>query len=180
MRVLAFCGSLRAVSSNAALLRAAAIVAPADTRLSFYDGLADLPHFNPDVEVRGLPPSVAELRALIAAADAIVISSPEYAHGVPGSLKNALDWLVSGIELPGKPVAFFNASPTAAHAPVALREILTTMSARVIDAAEVTLPLGAKRLDAAGMAADPGIAAALRAGLGALAAAVRARGAVSP
>jgi len=173
MRVLAICGSLRAVSSNGALLRAAAAVAPPDTQLTIYDGLADLPHFNPDLEARGLPPPVAALRALVAAHDAIVISSPEYAHGVPGSLKNALDWLVSGVELPGKAVALFNASPTATHAPASLIEILTTMSARVITDAAVTLPLGAKRLDAAGMAADAEIAAALRAGLSALAAAAR-------
>jgi chromate reductase, NAD(P)H dehydrogenase (quinone) len=172
MRILAVSGSLRAVSSNSSLLRAAALLAPPDTQMTIYDGLADLPHFNPDVEARGLPAPVAALRALVAGSDAIVISSPEYAHGVPGSLKNALDWLVSGVELPGKPVALFNASPTATFAPAALVEILTTMSARVIAAASVTLPLGAKRLDAEGMAADPQIAAALRAGLAALRTAV--------
>jgi chromate reductase, NAD(P)H dehydrogenase (quinone) len=172
MRVLALSGSLRAVSSNSSLLRAAALLAPPDIRVTIYDGLADLPHFNPDLEARGLPAPVAALRALVAANDAIVISSPEYAHGVPGTLKNALDWLVSGVELPGRPVALFNASPTATFATAALVEILTTMSARVIAGASVTLPLGAKRLDAEGMAADPGIAAALRAGLAALRAAV--------
>jgi NAD(P)H-dependent FMN reductase len=168
VRILAICGSLRAASANSRLLDAAAAVAPAGIEFVRYQGLGDLPHFNPDVEAQGLPTPVAELRALVARTDALVISSPEYAHGVPGSLKNALDWLVSGVELPGKPVALFNASPASTHAHAALIEILTTMSARVIAAAAVTLPLGAKKLDARGLAADSGVAAALRAGLRAL------------
>lgn len=168
MRILSICGSLRTASSNSRLLDAAAALAPAAVEWVRYDDLGGLPHFNPDVEARGLPAPVADLRAQVAQADAIVISSPEYAHGVPGSLKNGLDWLVSGVELPGKPVALFNASPTSTHAHAALVEILTTMSARVIATATVTLPLGAKKLDAAGMIGDPAIAAAIRVGLAAL------------
>jgi len=145
---------------------------PAGVELTRYHGLGGLPHFNPDVDARGLPAPVAELRALVARAAAIVISSPEYAHGIPGSLKNALDWLVSGVELPGKPVALFDASPTSTYAHAALVEILTTMSARVIAAATVTLPLGAKKLDADRMIADPSIAESLRIGLAELVAAV--------
>lgn len=171
MRILAICGSLRATSSNSRLLDALAAVAPPGVTLTRYDGLGELPHFNPDVEAQGLPAPVARLRALVAQSDALIISSPEYAHGVPGSLKNALDWLVSGVELPGKPVALFDASPNSTYARAALSEILTTMSARVIGAAVVALPLGAKKLDAAGMIADPGIAASLRTGLAALIAA---------
>jgi NAD(P)H-dependent FMN reductase len=177
VRILAISGSLRAGSSNSRVLAAVAALAPAGVELIRYDGLGDLPHFNPDVESRGLPPSVAALREQVAQADAIIISSPEYAHGVPGSLKNALDWLVSGVELPGKPVGLFNASPTATYAHAALVEILTTMSARVVAGATVTLPLGAKRLNAAGMIADGRIAATLRAGIAAL---VAARGEPNP
>ena len=170
VRVLAICGSLRSASSNSRLLQAAAAVAPADVDIIHYERLGSLPHFNPEVEAGGLPVEVAELRRLVAETDAIIISSPEYAHGVPGSLKNALDWLVSGVELPGKPVALFNASPTSTFVRDALVEILTTMSARVIVEATVTLPLGAKQLDVAGLLADGGITTALRAGLNALAA----------
>ncbi|HEY6853744.1 MAG TPA: NADPH-dependent FMN reductase [Gemmatimonadales bacterium] len=168
MRILAISGSLRAASSNSRLLEAAAALAPAGVAWVRYEGLGELPHFNPDIEARGLPAPVAALRAQVAAAGAIVISSPEYAHGVPGSLKNALDWLVSGVELPGKPVALFNPSATSTHAQAALVEILTTMSARVIADATVTLPLGAKKLEVAGMIADPAIAAAIRAAIAAL------------
>lgn len=168
VRILAISGSLRADSSNSRLLEAAAALAPPGVEVIRYDGVGRLPHFNPDAEAQSLPAEVMRLRALVARADAIVISSPEYAHGVPGSLKNALDWLVSGVELPGKPVALFNASPTSTYVQSALVEILTTMSARVIAGATVTLPIGARQLAAARFVADPRIAAALCAGLAAL------------
>jgi NAD(P)H-dependent FMN reductase len=97
MKIIAICGSLRSQSSNRALLQAAVKLAPEGMEITIYEGLAGLPHFNPDDDEEDTTPPqpVAELRALLAAADGILISSPEYAHGVPGSLKNALDWLVS-------------------------------------------------------------------------------------
>ena len=110
VRLLAISGSLRAVSTNTALLKAAMLLQPAGMQIEFYEGLATLPHFNPDDDVAPLPPAVADWRAKVAAADGLLISSPEYARGIPGSLKNALDWLVSGPEHPGKPIAFFHAS----------------------------------------------------------------------
>src|SRR5204863_353467 len=111
-RILAISGSLRARSSNTELLKAAAAVAPRSLRVALYTGLAELPHFNADLDVEGaVPPSaVHALRASVAAADGILICSPEYAHGVPGTLKNAFDWLVSGPEIPGKPIGLLNAS----------------------------------------------------------------------
>src|SRR5262245_24566721 len=112
MRVIAISGSLRAGSSNAALLRAAEALSPSLTWVH-YERLGALPHFNPDLDGEGAaaPPEVAELRALVAAAAAVVISTPEYAHGVPGSLKNALDWMVSSGELTDKPILLLNATP---------------------------------------------------------------------
>src|SRR5262249_2158893 len=110
MRILAISGSLRARSSNAALLRAFAEVAPEGTEVMLYGGRGDLPHFNADLDVGAGPPAVAELRRLLRAADGLVISSPEYAHGLPGSLKNALDWVVSSGELSGMPVVLLNAA----------------------------------------------------------------------
>ena len=95
MRFLAISGSLRLASSNTALLRAAALVAPEGVEIILYRGLGDLPHFNPDLEAAE-PPSVTEFREQVRISDGLLISSPEYAHGVPGVLKNALDWLVGG------------------------------------------------------------------------------------
>jgi chromate reductase, NAD(P)H dehydrogenase (quinone) len=131
MKIIAICGSLRAQSSNLALLRAAATIA---AEVEIYEGLANLPHFNPDDDVEGVtpPPAVAELRTTLADADGILISSPEYAHGVPGSLKNALDWLVSDGALVDKPVALINASPVGGEfARDSLVETLRTMNWRV-------------------------------------------------
>lgn len=163
--ILTLCGSLRAASSNRSLLRAAEHVAPHGVRFDHFEGLAELPHFNPDLESAGLPAPVAAFRNRVAAADAILISCPEYARGIPGSFKNALDWLVGGAEFPGKPVALFNASPRASDAQAALRLVLTTMSGRVIEEATVTVALLAKGLDAGAIVADPSIRAQLVVGL---------------
>src|SRR5262249_3272826 len=111
-------------------------------------------------------------RTRVAEADGLLISSPEYARGVPGSLKNALDWLVSGPEHPGKPVAFFHASERGVASQAALRLIRATMGTRIPDAATITVPLLGKQTDAAEVAADPAIAAKIGAALAAYASAL--------
>ncbi len=152
------------MSTNTSALIALGQLAPLGTRFTLYRGLGELLHFNPDLDGEdATPPArVADLRALVAGADAIVISSPEYAHGVPGSLKNALDWLVSMPEFPGKPVALLDCSPGSVHVRAALAETLATMSARMIEDVRLTVPLPRNRLDATGMLGDASIAAALR------------------
>jgi chromate reductase len=172
MRLLAISGSLRAVSSNTSLLRAAALLAPEGMEIALYGGLGDLPHFNPDLE-DAEPPSVTELRRRVREADGLLFSSPEYAHGVPGVLKNALDWLVSGSEIVWKPIALWNASPRATHAQASLAETLRTMSTRLVPEASIAVPLLARGLDAAAIAADPDLAGPLRAALASFARAIR-------
>ena len=176
--VLTLCGSLRAQSSNRSLLDAAERVAPEGVRIEHFRAIDRLPHFNPDVEQAGLPEEVADLRRRVGAADAILISCPEYARGIPGAFKNALDWLVGGSEFPGKPIALFNASPRASDAQAALRLVLTTMSGRVIDEAGLAVALLAKGLTAEAIAADPVFRSQLVAGLGRLIAAIEADQAV--
>jgi NAD(P)H-dependent FMN reductase len=166
MRLLAISGSLRAASSNTAALQALAALAPAGVSVDLYEGLGDLPHFNPDLDADP-PAAVLDLRARIGACDGLIICSPEYAHGVAGSMKNALDWLVPSVEFPEKPVALINASPRATHAIAHIRETLATMSARLVDEACIDLPLQGRGLDAAAIAADPTLAATLRAALAA-------------
>lgn len=161
MTILALCGSLRAVSSNRAALEACALLAPSGTTVTIFDGIGKLPHFNPDLDRDPLPQPVAELRRLVGECDRLLISSPEYAHGMAGSLKNALDWLVSSLEFPETEVALINTSPRASHAQAQLQEVLKTMSAVLRET--VTLPLLGRDLDAAGIAADPELSAALRA-----------------
>jgi NAD(P)H-dependent FMN reductase len=173
MRILAISGSLRARSTNTILLRAAAMLAPPGVDIVLYDGLGELPHFNPDLDGEGAiaPPAVADLRARVAAADAVMICSPEYAHGVPGSLKNGLDWLVASTALSDKPVALVNASPRSLFAQKQLAETLRTMAARVVPDASVDVPTSGKRLDEEGMIADASIAGPIRAAIAALVAA---------
>jgi chromate reductase, NAD(P)H dehydrogenase (quinone) len=140
MQVLAISGSLRVASVNSAFCRVAARLAPASMVIAVFTGLGDLPLFNPDLEA--LPPlPVKAWLAAVANADALIIASPEYAHGVSGAMKNALDWLVSFEGAVGKPVALVNTSPRAHHAYDALQEILKTMSMHRVAEASVTLPL---------------------------------------
>lgn len=161
MRFLAISGSLRAASSNTALLRAAGLVAPSHIEIVDYNGLGDLPHFNPDLENDELL-AVHHLRAAVRRADGLLISCPEYAHGVPGSLKNALDWLVGGAEFINKPVALFNASPRSFHAQASLKEIVKTMSGHLVEEASITVALLGKDLDAEGIAGHPEMAGVIR------------------
>jgi chromate reductase, NAD(P)H dehydrogenase (quinone) len=126
------------------LLQAAIALAPPSLDIQLYNGLNDLPHFNPDLEPTELRSVTNNLRAQIKWADGLIISSPEYAHGILGVLKNALDWLVSSEEFVGKPIALFNASPLATHAQASLTEILTTMAGRITPEASITCRCWAK------------------------------------
>jgi chromate reductase, NAD(P)H dehydrogenase (quinone) len=166
-RLLAISGSLRTASTNTMLLHAAAMLLPAEIEYELYSGIGDLPHFNPDREDEPIP-EVIELRDRVRAANGLLICSPEYARGVPGSLKNALDWLVGGIEIVGKPVALLNASPYSVHAQEALTLILGTMSARVIRKASITLPLRGRKITAHEIVAATDLATPFRAALEAL------------
>ncbi|MEW6641046.1 MAG: NADPH-dependent FMN reductase [Pseudomonadota bacterium] len=174
MIILSISGSLRATSSNASLLQAARVLAPADMRIVPYTGLGQLPHFNPDLE-DDLPMLAADLRAEVEQADGLLISCPEYARGIPGSFKNALDWLVGSTTFPGKPVALFNASPRASAAQEALRLVLTTMSAHLVEEASLTVPLLARGLDGPAIAADPQLTSQITAALRAFAGAITQR-----
>ncbi|BCM22458.1 NADPH-dependent FMN reductase [Mesorhizobium sp. J8] len=126
--IVAISGSLRAASTNSALLAALAANAPADCRVRVYDGLGRLPIFNPDDEGERTPPEAARLIEMITRADGVIVSCPEYAHGVPGGMKNALDWLVSRDAAVGKPAMLVHASPRSLYARAALAEIMRTMS----------------------------------------------------
>ena len=172
MRILSICGSLREFSSNLSLLQAAKMLAPAEMAIEIYADLGRLPHFNPDLESNP-PDLIVELRELVGRADGLLISCPEYARGIPGSFKNALDWLVGSTTFPGKPVALFNASPRASAAQAALRLVLETMSARLVEDASITLSLLAKGRDARAIAADPAMAQQITAALAAFAEAIR-------
>src|SRR5262249_3208682 len=129
---------------------------------AIYEHVGQLPPFNPDLDTDRPPTPVSAFRAALQSADAVLLSSPEYAHGVPGVLKNALDWIVGSGELVDKPIALVNASTRATHAWASLRETLTVMSARVVDDASLTIPLDGRKLHARGIAADNELALLVR------------------
>jgi chromate reductase len=167
IRVAALCGSLRGASLNRMLLRAVRARAPAGMVVLDDAPIGALPHFNPDLE-HDMPAVVCALRDGVMTSDALVIASPEYAHGIPGTLKNALDWLVSDERFPGKPVLVLNASPRSVHADAALCEVLTTMSARLVGDRSHPVPLRARGLDDAALLADAALVAAIDAALACL------------
>ncbi len=171
LRFLGISGSLRAASASTVLLQAAAELAPGHIELTHYKGLGDLPPFNPDLDHDPAPLAVVTFRQRLRDADAVLISSPEYAHGVPGVLKNALDWIVSSGELTDKPVALICPS-RATYARPSLMETLRVMMARVSDETSPLLNATTNRLDVDGVLLTPELAGPLRGCLAALAAAV--------
>lgn len=167
MHILALSGSLRAASINSTLLRAAARLAEPDVQVHVSHCVGQLPLFNPDLDPTQQP-AVCALYAEVQAADALLLASPEYAHGISGAMKNALDWLVSFEPFVGKPVAVFNASPRAHIADAALREVLKTMSATIVEAASISIPLLGAHLSEDAMVADPVVSHSIRQALAAL------------
>ncbi len=153
MKILALCGSLRKESRSLALLESTQILAADKFDFSIFKGSAELPLFNPDIETSA-PTSVHALWRAINHSDVVIISSPEYAHGVTAVLKNMLDWLVGYMAFAYKPVAVFNPSHRAHHADDALKEILTTMTARLIPGACLRIPAAGCTLSAAEMSGN--------------------------
>lgn len=174
MNVLAFSGSPRPGSVIGNLLRAAAAAAPPGTHITFYESLLELPLFSPDLDgPDSLPPiAVVTLRQLLAAADAVLLATPEYAYGMPGSLKNALDWLVSAGSFYGKPTGVLSASPSelgGERARAGLLLTLEALGAAVVPAASFAVPFVRARLHAAGAVTDAALTAQLSGAVAALA-----------
>lgn len=127
INIVAISGSLKSTSANTNILRNIAKLAPQNVAVNIWEGLDSLPHFNPEIKEAFL--SVVDFRQKLKDADAIIFSTPEYAFGVPGVLKNALDWVVSSGELNGKPVAAISASPLYSGGDKALASLLLTLTA---------------------------------------------------
>jgi chromate reductase len=135
MRILALCGSLQSKSSNLELLQLVTRLAPPGVEIVLFDGLRDLPHFDPDLEAEGEPEAVRIWRRAIADSDALLIASPEYGHSLPGVLKNAIDWVIGSGELERKIVAVTASVPhleRGRRGLAALRETLGAVSADVV------------------------------------------------
>lgn len=127
IHILAISGSLKSTSTNTNILRAISKMAPPNVSVDIFEGLDSLPHFNPELTDDIEP--VNKFRQQLRLADGVIFSTPEYAFGVPGVLKNALDWLVSSGELNNKPVAAISASPLYSGGDKALASLLLTLTA---------------------------------------------------
>ena len=158
MQLLAISGSLRSTSSNSVLLRAAARLAPEGVSVQPEERMGLLPHFNLELDV---PDVVAGLKRAVREADGVVFCTPEYVHGLPGSLKNLLDWLVSDGELWDKAVAVLSVKRTEFAEPQ-LREILRTLMARLCEKSSVLVPFSTNRMSVDEVLAQPELAEPLR------------------
>jgi NAD(P)H-dependent FMN reductase len=170
-QLLLICGSVRGGSTNAAALRTAGSLAPAGVTVTTYEGIGDLPHFNPDDDGEQPPPPVVRLRAQLAAAGALLISTPEYAGALPGAFKNLLDWSVGGGEMSGKRVGWINcswAATGAAGAYAELRTVLTYTDSAIIEAACALVPVTRPDVGPDGLVAEPQIQRQLAATVAAL------------
>jgi chromate reductase len=160
-RILLVSGSTRSGSTNTATLRTAQAVTPDDVTAVLYEALSGLPAFNPDDDHDPVHPAVADLRQQIAAADAVLFCTPEYAGALPGSFKNLLDWTVGGGQLYGKPVAWINvAAPgrgEGAHA--SLHTVLGYVGAVVVAPACKRLAVARDTVGPDGLVGDEGVRA---------------------
>jgi NAD(P)H-dependent FMN reductase len=135
LRILAICGSLQAKSANLALLQHAASVAPAGVEVVLFDGLRNLPQFDPDLERAGELAVVAAWRRALQGSAGVLIASPEYGHSLPGALKNGIDWVIGTGELERKVVAITAAVPAVERGRLGLAALANTLgavSARII------------------------------------------------
>jgi NAD(P)H-dependent FMN reductase len=168
-------GSTRANSSNTAFCRTASQLASPGLAVECFLDIASLPHFNPDDDHDPLPATVANLRATVAAADAVLFCTPEYAGTLPGSFKNLLDWTVGGGEIYGRPVAWINASGTNAptggsDAHASLRRVLGYTGAEIVEDACLQVPIARAMVGEDGVIADAAVRARLRDAIDAIAA----------
>ncbi len=145
LEILTICGSLRHGSSNAKLIEAYTRSAPSGINFSTLDSIGSLPLYSPDIDQEPLPSAVSETRQKVSNADLLLFSTPEYIHSLPAALKNLLEWLVGDPRFHGKKVAILHANPASQFALSELREVLTTMSAQILDPACVVVNLGSNK-----------------------------------
>ncbi|MBE2289928.1 MAG: NAD(P)H-dependent oxidoreductase [Chitinophagaceae bacterium] len=153
---VAICGSTRTQSSNLSLLKAIATLMRDEIDLKIFTGIATLPHFNPDLEHPTPPEAITQFRGLLRAADAILICTPEYAMGVPGSLKNSIDWTVSSCEFSKKPTALITASSLGYKGHQSLMETLRIIEANVTNHTNLVISYIKTKVSPTGEITDTG------------------------
>lgn len=152
--ILAISGSLRAGSSNHLILKYIGTLLPKDISYSIYEDMASIPPFDPGLDNEIPPEAVVKFREAINTADKVIICTPEYAFGVPGQLKNVLDWTVSSSTLVNKPVALITASSVGKHAHEALLLTLGALTANIIKDGILLIPFIRAKMDSEGNITD--------------------------
>jgi chromate reductase, NAD(P)H dehydrogenase (quinone) len=147
-KIAAICGSTRAISTNLNLIKAIAELTKDRFEITIFEGIAELPHFNPDDNNENVSPKVIAFRQLLSSSAGVIICTPEYAHGVPGSLKNAIDWTVSTNEFNNKPVALITASTDGTYAHKAMLETLKVIEAKNIDTHNLLIQFAKTKINA--------------------------------
>ena len=158
IKILAISGSLRSISSNTNILQGLINLAPEDTMIEIYEGIGNLPHFNPEIDDERELLSVQDWRSQLKQANAVIFCTPEYAHGVPGVLKNALDWIVSSSEFMYKPTAVISASPSpdgGEKANASLVQTLKMMMADIPEGSILCIPAVSTKLSKNGELINP-------------------------
>jgi len=150
MNLLAISGSVRKGSYNLALLRAMKEQCPKGSSVSIYDQIKEIPTFDPDIDDKDTPDSVRSFTSMMREYDGVIISTPEYAHGVPGALKNVLDWLVSSEVLILKPVIVTSVSTSGlggvrSYSPLVM--ILSAMNSNVVIEGSMNVPNAKNKFD---------------------------------
>ena len=180
--MLLISGSSRDGSTNSAVLRTAAAVAPEDVEAVLYTGIGELPLFNPDDDREGAPSHerVAAMRAAVASADAVLVCTPEYAGALPAALKNLLEWTIGDAGTYAKPIAWINAAGPAAPSGAAdahdsLRKVLGYAGAEIVESACLRAPVTREMVGADGLVHDDAAGGPIAAGVAALADHVRRR-----
>lgn len=145
-KVLAILGSTRQNSTNYSLIKAIADLSAESLDINVFDGIANLPQFNPDNDGESVASEVADFRQQLNDAEGILICTPEYAHGVPGTLKNAIDWTISSSEFPHKPTMLITASTDGSYGHKALLETLKAIEAKNIDSLQMVVPFAKTKI----------------------------------
>ena len=145
--VLAIPGSTRKNAANHSLVKAIADLTVNKLSVTLFDAIAGLPHFNPDDAADNVPEAVIQFRQLLNNADGVIICTPEYAHGVPGTLKNAIDWTVSSGEFSHKPVLLITASTDGKSGHHAMLETLCVLEAKNIDELQLLIPFARTKVN---------------------------------
>jgi chromate reductase len=154
IKILAICGSTRKDSTNLRLIHAIRNGWYSSFEMDIYLDIASLPHFNPDLDTENPPAVVSDFRSRLRAADGILICTPEYAMGLPGSLKNALDWTVSSCEFSKKPVAAITASSMGEKAHASLIATLKIIEANITEDTALLIPYASTKINRAGEITD--------------------------